>query len=588
MFFSQKNKILSIIIWIACIFSSIFSHVSAAPEDLYKSVLKIKVYSQDPISWHFSFSHYWSAVLIDAETIITNAHVVMWSEDNKTTWFYEICSSKSTNSAPICFTTARLTAYDSIDDIAVLKLEKPSRDIRSIPLKQDSQIGPWEAVVIYWYPSIWWSTITRTEWKIWWIDTNNSYKFDGTMDYGNSWWAAMSPKGDLIWIPYAIKSDNSVIWYIIPVQKIIKFIKSWKSDPIEQIETTNFKKYIKNIQAVYWKNIIKDGRINLSNINKNWFNLINRVGSLSGTVAYYHLVDKKNRTSIVISCWADAYTSWDNAITANKLFLDFSDNNASNIESTKSEFLNNEKSIYTVEKIKKIDKDGDKFTTKIHIYRDAPTCTSYIFSNDGYNKDKASYTNAQKLLNTLKFEKTPKVTRSFISWYFSLKNIPDNTIVSEGFQFLDEFQIFPEISVLFPISKSYATSSFELIKFDDIDGYMNYWYSDASVYKWKSYSFQSFFNRYQTTQYSNVVDYEVYTEDKKPLIMTVEDYTDFVKYAWNPTQVIIFFYPFQLNWKFYAYKMTFTLKWNNQQDVYYIRDIIRKIEFPGVSPFTKS
>ncbi|MFZ2256282.1 MAG: hypothetical protein WAW59_07765 [Patescibacteria group bacterium] len=90
---------------------------------------------------------------------------------------------------------------------------------------------------------------------------------------------------------------------------------------------------------------------------------------------------------------------------------------------------------------------------KSYIYKDNPTCISYIFSNDGYNKDKVAYANAQKIVNTIKFKKTGKITKDFYSKYFSIKNIPNNTIITESVDFLGTLKIQPEINVVFPSNK---------------------------------------------------------------------------------------------------------------------------------------
>ncbi len=46
---------------------------------------------------------------------------------------------------------------------------------------------------------------------------NKKYKFDGTIDHGNSGGGAFGSDGKLIGIPYAVKSDNGMIGYIIPI-----------------------------------------------------------------------------------------------------------------------------------------------------------------------------------------------------------------------------------------------------------------------------------------------------------------------------------------------------------------------------------
>jgi V8-like Glu-specific endopeptidase len=66
-----------------------------------------------------------SAVLLDSNRIITNAHVVLNEQSNTPTGKYEICRSSPDKKDPECFTTGKLISYDTVADLAVLELAKP-------------------------------------------------------------------------------------------------------------------------------------------------------------------------------------------------------------------------------------------------------------------------------------------------------------------------------------------------------------------------------------------------------------------------------------------------------------------------------
>lgn len=586
MFQSLRSKLILTLLMSLCI--SLPISTIHATTDTYKSVFKIKVYSRNSLSGNYSFSHYGSAVLVDSNRIITNAHVILDANDDTPTWYYEVCQSKSNKEAPICFTTATLEHYDELQDVARLKLNQPAKWVKPLTIKENKHLNIGEKVTVFWYPSIGWRTITRTEWTIWGVDTDGLYKFDGTLDHWNSGWAALNAQWELIWIPRAIKSENGVIWYIIPSHLIMSSEKTKSGDMPKDIDTVGFSKYIGSIQSGYGKNIIKDSKVEINNITKNWFTLINKIIGSSWSSMHYHFTDKTDRTSLIVTCWTEAYTTWASSIELNQKFAELIQHRSQNIETMSWEFMNQEKSIYMLERIDKADKNGDKGAMRIYVYKDHPTCMTYVISTDWIKKDNQSYTNAQKIISSIKFKKTWTITKDFDSVFFKMKNIPNNTSISEAHRFTYWYGIYPEINVLFPSSKWYATSEFEVIEFDSLDGYMNYWYSDSSKYNGKNYTFQDFFNRYKTTKYVNVEDHELTTNEQKTAIFTVEDYIDSIKYPNNPTQKVIFFYPFSLwEWKLYAYRVEFILYSDDRQDIHTVRDILKKLELPWVSPFKK-
>ncbi len=575
---------------ISILMSMIFNTTSVVewsntPELNYRAVLKIKTYSKDPISWNFTFSHYGSAVFVGNNTIITNAHVILDGDTNKPTWYYEVCQSQSVKEVPICFSTATIESYDEVTDIAKLKLNKASW-IEPLMIKEVWDIIIGEKITVFWYPGIGGKTITRTEWTIGGIDTDDLYKFDGTLDYWNSGWAALNSKWELIWIPRAIKSDNGVIWYIIPIKAVKEFLNNTTTNIPKGVDMSGFDKYIRFIQSWYGKNIIKDPKVEINNITKNWFRLTNKIGGLSGSTVYYQFADKTERTIVIVSCWTESFTTWGDSIEAYQKFMEIAETKNNNIEVVKKEFIDKEKTIYTIERVDKVDKEWNSGVLKVYTYKNNPTCWAYIMSIDWTKKDKTSYINAKKIVDSIKFKKTWIITKDFRSTFFSMKNVPNNTSISEWYRFLYWYWVYPEITVLFPWNKWYASSEFEVITFNTVDDYMNYGYSSSNTYNGKSYTFQDFFNRYKTTGYTNVQDYELNTNEQKKIIVTIEDYTDSLRYPGNPTQKVIFFYPFSLwEWRFYAYKFEFTLYSNDRQDAYSLLDIIKRVELPWVSPF---
>jgi|GEM_PF-2487695 len=258
--------------------------VSAAGDDItYKSIFKLKAYTRDVISGNYSFSHYGSAVLVDANHIVTNAHVILDADGVAPTGYYEVCKSENTKKVPTCFSTAKLVSYDTITDLAVLELPSSIKDISPVTLTDTKDASVASSVVVYGYPAIGGYTITRTEGKIGGSD-GDKYKFDGTIDHGNSGGGAFDANGKLMGIPYAVKSDNGMIGYIIPASLVKKFLLG-KTDNIQtytEKTESNFVSYIKGIEALYKNtNLLKTKYVEIKNAGKTGFTLVNSLASNS-------------------------------------------------------------------------------------------------------------------------------------------------------------------------------------------------------------------------------------------------------------------------------------------------------------------
>jgi S1-C subfamily serine protease len=94
--------------------------VSGSESDIIRNVVKIKSYESRP-DGSYVFSSYGSAVAISLSHILTNAHVIL-GKDGMPTLNYEVCFSTDFERVPVCRDTARLIAYDSVVDLALLEL----------------------------------------------------------------------------------------------------------------------------------------------------------------------------------------------------------------------------------------------------------------------------------------------------------------------------------------------------------------------------------------------------------------------------------------------------------------------------------
>ena len=159
-------------------------HATINNASLAASVLKLKTYTTDPMSGNYTFTQWGSAVMLDSTHVITNAHVILDDSSQTPTGLYEICASEQAKKDPVCFSTAKLISYDTVADLALLEIENPSLNL-PVPAFSDKDMSIGSSVIVYGYPDIGGSTITRTEGKIG-GNTDNAYKFDGTIDHGNS------------------------------------------------------------------------------------------------------------------------------------------------------------------------------------------------------------------------------------------------------------------------------------------------------------------------------------------------------------------------------------------------------------------
>lgn len=202
-------------------------------------------------------------MIVGRDSIITNAHVILGSDDIPT-GFYEICMTGDFISLPKCFLSARLLAYDTEADLALLRPETPLSS-SLVASFSEKKIDLASTVNIYGYPAIGGRTITSTSGKIAGYE-NSVFKLDATIDHGNSGGGAFDGSGKLIGMPFAIRSDNGVIGYMIPKITILKFLSGSTPDYQKfSLDQQSFSRYLALQRKISTSKMVSTNGIFLKN-----------------------------------------------------------------------------------------------------------------------------------------------------------------------------------------------------------------------------------------------------------------------------------------------------------------------------------
>ena len=124
--------------------------VSGSESSIIRNIVKIKNYTSYP-DGSYVLTSYGSAVAISPSRILTNAHVIL-GKDDMPTGNYEVCFSTDFERVPVCRDTARLIAYDTVADLALLELGHTS-SLSPFTLSA-SKISIGSYVSMYGYPAI--------------------------------------------------------------------------------------------------------------------------------------------------------------------------------------------------------------------------------------------------------------------------------------------------------------------------------------------------------------------------------------------------------------------------------------------------
>lgn len=211
-------------------------------------VLKIIAYGKDPLFDNYIAFQLGSAVLIETNKIITNAHVVL-TEDGKLADGFEVCKTNSLWGKPECFTTATVDYYDEDRDLALLTLASttwlPSPvSLASVGTKNGDEI------FVRGYPGIGGSSITLTKGIISGIE-REKYKSDVKIDHGNSGGGWFNKRGELIGIPNSAREDTDTMSYIIPAIIVKEFLQKGGeiTTATKPLNNSSFISYIKTTQS---------------------------------------------------------------------------------------------------------------------------------------------------------------------------------------------------------------------------------------------------------------------------------------------------------------------------------------------------
>lgn len=221
--------------------------------------------------------------------------------DDVPTGFYEICMTGDFISLPKCFLSAQLVGYDTEVDLALLRTQT-SISASLVTSFSEKKIDLASTVNIYGYPAIGGKTITSTSGKIAGFE-NNVYKLDATIDHGNSGGGAFDGSGKLIGIPFAIRSDNGVIGYMIPKNTILKFLSG--STPDYQkftLDERSFSKYLDLQRKISTSRMISTNGIFLKNPKNYGFYVVSGQISLDKKLSYYTLQSFDKRVTVGYSC----------------------------------------------------------------------------------------------------------------------------------------------------------------------------------------------------------------------------------------------------------------------------------------------
>ena len=273
-----------------------------------QKVYKIQTYSENADGTYTLYS-YGSAIYVGENRILTNAHVIMGSDDLPT-GKYNLCMTYIDQEKPICSLSLKLIRYNTTKDIALLE---PIWSAKLwIPTElNDRKLSLWETIKVLGYPSSWGKTLSFTEGKMsgtekWY------YKIDANIDHGNSWWWAFDSDDIFVGMPYIAQTGLTTMGYIIPVSMILEFLAG-KWDITEYSEDQmDFSNYIMGINTVMSGNTIENPFFRFSWFLDAWLRLESTVIDKDGYGTYMFVSDSES-TVLTIAIprvqWSEYFSS---------------------------------------------------------------------------------------------------------------------------------------------------------------------------------------------------------------------------------------------------------------------------------------
>ena len=391
-------------------------NVSASEGSIIGNIIKIKTYNH-LYDGSFVFSSYGSAIAIDSSRILTNAHVIT-NDNGEPTGNYEVCFSDTFEEVPHCRDVAKLIAYDTVADLAILELVQTKNLIPFSFSKQKIAIGSY--VSMYGYPQIGGETITRTDGKIAGFE-QSMYKIDGSIDHGNSGGWAFNNSGELVGIPTAVASDNASIGYMIPIKRIQEFLskKTTNYDIYTRYMDQNFVKFIKRNQSYSVKNLsYKWNNVIAKNPRPYGFRMKNTMISADNTMIHWTFIDDYERVKFVFSCTNDA--GWILGWQVRK----------NGFENEKKQYPNWNMSILDEDKYMTIYSSSKWYKSSVVMYyKDYDACFVDLEYLDSKKDAKSLARAMQYIKKWISFSGKYVLKNAQENQFFSIKNAQENTRV---------------------------------------------------------------------------------------------------------------------------------------------------------------
>lgn len=228
-------------------------------QNTIKSIVKIKYTPNIEIKDEYIK---WSWILFSKDgLVLTNSHIINDETKWTSNWEIDICILDSIGYKPKCDYKGSVLIRNPKLDLAVLKISNyNSNNYIKLFWKKSVNINDFsKSIQIYWYPSIWWETITITTWIIAWFDKYSNIKTDAEINLWNSWWGAFL-WSRFIWVPSMISYDKVNYWKLwniisdrIIFNRFNSILINWKKEDFSYLDFIPSNLKLKNDNTINWK-----------------------------------------------------------------------------------------------------------------------------------------------------------------------------------------------------------------------------------------------------------------------------------------------------------------------------------------------
>jgi hypothetical protein len=267
----------------------------ASTPNFRSSVFQLVAYTYDQQADIFIPEQYGSSISLSGGFLITNAHVVLW-EDQEPLKNFEVCGVVDKKGFPKCFASATLVYYDPDIDLAMLKINTSYNAPHAIFAPFDALLS--SVLSVKWFPGYGLGTVTTTRGVVAW-EFGEYQKIDADLDEGNSGWGAFDDKWRLIGMPTFVVEWDDTLWYIIPITKLQKFIaKRWIIMYPKNTVEKSFSSFLHKRHEQLSANIINDTHFTLSIPKDFYLNHITQTND--GDISRYDLISNNQKIAVKI------------------------------------------------------------------------------------------------------------------------------------------------------------------------------------------------------------------------------------------------------------------------------------------------